>query len=257
MQLQRETRRNYSYYISDMMRKGIISELSPEGNPLNIAQFNDVPHEEALALIKERVEWGEGTRQVRAACYISLTAYLSRISLGWFRKAQPSRLSGSKTFYQLKNAGKTRALTLDEWHAFIKSLYRINKRDALIAKAILQGAQKVSEVLNLRVSQINEEDQLIYPQSFIKELEDYIGETKHLREKSDFLFLTKKGKRVFRTQLNASFNSASKRTNLVQVTPRILQSTWKVLVEKQKNSIEEIMGAFNLQSSPVSNPILF
>jgi hypothetical protein len=68
-----ETRRNYAYYVTDMMRRGIIPEVDAEGQEFTVGHFNHIPHEKVIDFIKTVEDWSEGTRQVRAACYISFT----------------------------------------------------------------------------------------------------------------------------------------------------------------------------------------
>lgn len=252
------TRYNYSYYIDDMFRRKILIDMTVE-------QFNNMPHEKMIDYIKTIEDWKEGTRQVRAACYISLTAYLSRISFGWFRKAQPSTLNSNKTFFCVRDKCKTRALTLHEWNRFIKKLTKINYRDSLIAKAMLQGAKRISEVLSLTLSQIDWERNMItyhqsktrgmlkkivitYPPSFMKDLKKYIEKTQKYRN-DDHVFITKNGKLVFRTQLNESFKIASKKARLQRVTPHSLRASWVTIAKAQDIPDSEVMKVTGHTSS--------
>ena len=256
--LQGETRRNYAYYVSDLMRRGIVPETDAEGNVFTVGHFNHIPHEQRVDYIKTVQDWSEGTRQVRAACYISLTAYLGRISQGWFRKAEPSTLASNKTFYSVRDKCATRALSLHDWHRFIAALYQINERDALIAKTMLQGAKRISEALSLRIDQIDFDKRLInfkqsktggtlreipitYPVNFIAEMQEYIEKTREDRGSADLVFITNKGKGVFRTQLNATFDKASKAVKLPKINPHVLRATWVTLAKEQGVPDSEIM----------------
>lgn len=261
-----ETRRNYAYYITDMMRRGIIPEHDAEGNMFTVGHFNYTPHEKVIDFIKTIEDWSEGTRQVRAACYISFTSYLSRISQGWFRKAEPSTLASNKTFYSVRDKCETKALTLHEWHRFIDALYQINERDALIAKAMLQGAKRVSEVLSLTLDQIDIENRLIsfrqsktggtireipitYPENFMGELMSYIESTSEDRGDSKIVFITNSGKRVYRTQLNATFEKASTNARVPRVTPHVLRASWVTLAKEQGIPDSEVMKVTGHTSS--------
>jgi len=256
--LKGETRRNYAYYITDMMRRNIIPEVDAAGNEFTVGHFNFVPHEKMVDFIKAIKDWSEGTRQVRAACYISFTAYLHWVSQGWFRKAQPSMLPSNKTFYSVRDKCETRALTLHEWHRFIDALYKINERDALIAKTMLQGAKRISEVLSLTLDQIDfgirllkfrqsktggtiREIPITYPDTFIQELKNYIEKTKEERSESRVVFITNRGKGIYRTQLNATFDKASKLARLPRVTPHVLRATWVTLAKEQGIPDSEVM----------------
>lgn len=261
-----ETRRNYAYYVTDMMKRGIIPELDCDNNVFTVGHFNHVPHERMIDYIKTIEDWSEGTRQVRAACYISFTSYLGRISQGWFRKAEPSTLASNKTFYSVRDKCETRALTLHEWHRFIEALYKINERDALIAKAMLQGAKRISEVLSLTLDQIDFEKRLIsfrqsktggtireipitYPETFMSELIGYIEKTNDDRGESKIVFITNSGKSVYRTQLNATFEKASATARLPRVTPHVLRASWVTLAKEQGIPDSEVMKVTGHTSS--------
>jgi integrase len=261
-----ETRRNYAYYITDMMKREIIPEFDGNGNEFTVGHFNYTPHERVIDFIKTVEDWSEGTRQVRAACYISFTSYLSRISQGWFRKAEPSTLASNKTFYSVRDKCETKALTLHEWHRFIEALYKINERDALIAKAMLQGAKRISEVLSLRLDQIDFERRLIsfrqsktggtireipitYPESFMSELTAYIENSQKTRGEGKTVFVTNSGKQVYRTQLNATFEKASNAARLPRVTPHVLRASWVTLAKEQGIPDSEVMKVTGHTSS--------
>ena len=258
--LHKSTRRNYSYYMSDMMKRKILLNMT-------VGQFNNMPHERMVDHIKTIEDWSEGTRQVRASCYISFTAYLSRISQGWFRRAEPSTLTSNKTFFSVRDKCETRALTLHEWHRFIDSLCKVNYRDALIAKAMLQGAKRISEVLSLTLGQIDFDKRIInfvqsktggtlrkipitYPVAFMDELNDYIKKTQKYR-RNQRVFITKNGKLVFRTQLNESFKRASKKAKLPRVTPHVLRATWVTLAKVQGIPDSEVMKVTGHTSSKI------
>jgi len=264
--LNKGTSRNYAYYMSDLIRRNIIPELDAAGNAFTIGHFRHVPHEATIDFIKKVEGWEEGTRQVRAACYISFTGYLERISRGWFRKAEPSMLPSNKTFFSVRDKCATKALTLHEWYRFIEALYEVNERDALIAKTMLQGAKRISEVLSLTVGQIDFEKRIIhfrqsktggtireipitYPQHFMDELRGYIESTEGMRGDDGIIFITNRGKRVFRTQLNATFNKASKMKNLPKISPHVLRTTWVTLAKEQDIPDSEIMKVTGHTSS--------
>jgi integrase/recombinase XerD len=260
------TKRNYAYYLTDMIRRGIIPEEDASGNTFTVGHFNRQPHERMIDYIKGISDWSEGTRQVRAAVYISFTAYLNRISQGWFRKVEPSTLPSNKTFYSVRDKCQTEALSLHEWHRFIAALYKYNARDALIAKCLLQGAKRISEVIELKLDQIDFDKRIIrfqqsktkgtkreipitYPASFMEELKQYLETTKEQRGGSSYIFITRKGKKVYRTQLNHSFERASKKAGLNKVTPHQLRATWVTLAKREEIPDTEIMKVTGHSSS--------
>ncbi len=253
------TRRNYSYYVEDMIRRNIIPERDRSGNDFTVGHFRHTPHELVLDYIKKVEDWSEGTRQLHAAVYISFTAYLSRISQGWVRKVEPSTLAANPTFYQLREKVATNALTLSEWQRFIDKLSEINTRDSLIARCLLHGAKRISEVISITLEQIDWEKNIIrykqsktggtfreipitYPVKFMEEMNSYIDSTAATRKDSSHVFITRSGKPVTRLRLNYSFERAGKDAKIkVKVTPHVLRATWVTLVREQGASDSQIM----------------
>ena len=123
---------------------------------------------------------------------------------------------------------------------------------------MLQGAKRISEVLSLTTSQIDFEKRLIhfrqsktggtlreipitYPESYIDDLKQYLGKTELERGDSEFVFITRKGKPVFRTQLNATFEKASRVARVQRVNPHVLRATWVTLAKEQGIPDSEVM----------------
>ena len=253
------TRRNYSYYVSDMMLRGFIPDST-------VGFFNEVPHEANIDKIKTVEGWSESTKQVYAACYISLTSYLNRISQGWFRRAIPSNLSSNRTFFQVRDKCATESLTLAEWHRFIDVLEKINTRDSLIAKCMLQGAKRISEVLNVTEDLVDFEKGIIrfaqsktggtlrwmpisFPNNFLNALKDYLYLTQDRRTHDSPVFITSKGKKLHRSRLNFSFSKASDIAGIKKVTPHVLRVTWVTFAKTQGVSDSEVMKVTGHSSS--------
>jgi integrase/recombinase XerD len=261
------TGRNYGYYMADMIRRGIIPEYDIHRNSFTVGQFRQVPHELVIDHIKKIPEWSESTRQVHAACYISFTAYLERLSNGWFRRALPSNIASNPTFFQIRDKCATKALTLSQWHKFIDALDAINIRDGLIARCMFQGAKRISEVLTTTLEQIDFEKKIIqfkqsktggmikeipisYPDHFMEMLKEYLNNTAQYRATSPYLFVTRNGNPVTRVRLNYSFEQASTDAHLkVKVTPHMLRATWVTLVKQQGVQDTEIMKVTGHTSS--------
>lgn len=252
------TRRNYAYYIDDLRRRDLIPEYDGSGKVYTVGHFRHSSHELALEYIKKIQGWSEGTRQVRAACYISLTAYIERISRGWFRKAQASTLAANKTFFQINDKCVTQALTLTDWYRFIEKLDAINHRDGLIARCILQGAKRVSEVLEVMLEQIDWDKNIIhfqqkksggmikkipitYPQHFMDELRRYIAATTEQRKDAQYVFITRTGRPLTRERLHQSFARACAQAKIAKISPHVLRATWVTLAKQQGVQDTEIM----------------
>jgi hypothetical protein len=71
------------------------------------------------------------------------------------RKAMPKREGNGKTFFKVREKVKTHAMTHAQWVSFFYALERINPRDCLFAKMILQGGKRVQGVLTLQTHQID------------------------------------------------------------------------------------------------------
>jgi len=261
-----ETRRNYAYYMGDLIRRKIVPEFDAKDNVFTVGHFNHTPHEMVLDYIKKIESWCEGTRQLHAAVYVSFTAYLNHISQGWFRRAMPSKLSANPTFFAVRDKCATGVLKLAEWHRFIEALSNINHRDSLIARCIFQGAKRVSEVLEATCNNIDWEKNIIrfrqkktggtireipisYPSYFMDKLKKYIAETSHIRKDAPYIFVTRTGRAVTRLRCNYSFNRAAKNANIKKVTPHMLRATWVTMIKYQGVQDSEIMKVTGHTSS--------
>ena len=258
--LRPNTQRNYRYYVSNMIRRGILHVKEPKsGRDISIGEFNNLPHEVMLDHIKKVKDWSPSTQQGRAACYISFSKYLERISRGAFRAVKPSTLKSNPTYFKVREKCATNALKLNEWHTFIEALEKISKREALIARCLLQGAKRVSEALNLKEEDVDWENGIIkfrqsktasgfekiihitYPKEFMENLKAYLEQTRNLRGNNSWLFLTRNGTKVDRRWVLEIFVRASKRAGMPKVTPHVLRATWVTIMKKQGISDSDIM----------------
>jgi integrase len=240
------TCRNYRSGMTVLQREGIMhAEMS-------LKAFALVNHNAVVDKIKQHPDWSECTKQARAACYISFTAYLSRRFDGMIKKAVACKEGSNITFYRVYHKVATKAMTQAEWLRFFACIK--NKRDCLIAKLILQGGKRVSEVLNLQVDQIDLSKSEItfrqsktrgevkytvitYPASIMQDLRDYIG------ERSGLVFVTSKtGNQVQLVQLINSFGKAGKMANIpFKVTPHVLRASAVTFLKQAGFADSDIM----------------
>ncbi|ADZ19036.1 MULTISPECIES: site-specific integrase [Chlamydia] len=257
--LTNHTSRSYRGSILALERIGLISLKMP------LQQFALLNHNIILDAIKQIpttvVCWSEGTKQVRAACYISLTKFLNRVTSGIISIAQPSHQESNKTFYKIRDLVKTNAMNQVERVLFLEELSKINYRDWLIAQTILQGAKRVTEALSVTTDHICFENGVIsfnqiksrgvfkttiitYPQKFMKLLQDYVGERKGL------VFITKKGRGVGLKQLAGTFAKAGIKAHIpFKVTPHVLRATAVTEYKKMGCSDSDIMKITGHSSS--------
>jgi len=234
-------------YISGMKQ---LEEIGLFSFDMNLQAFAFLNHNNILDSIKKYSDWHESSRQARAACYISFTSYLSRKFDGIIPRAQPKKGKGSPTFFKVRKNIKTPALNRAEWAQFLSNLEKINYRDCLIAKTILQGGKRVGEVLRLTTDCINWDRNLItfvqsktqyedlitvvtYPKSFIRDLLDYVG------GRSGLVFITRQVKEVPRLQLANTFERASEGLPF-RVTPHVLRASAVTYLRSQGYSSSDI-----------------
>lgn len=207
-------------------------------NPnMNLQTFALTKLENLLDAIKEHSGVAEASKQSRAAAFISFTGFLSRRSGGIIRKVAINREKGQKTFSKIRDKAATEALTKEEWESFIATLEANSVRDMLIAKMLLQGAKRISEVLEALIEAIDWERGTItfaqkksdilekttvihFPQAYLSELRKYLGKRKH-----GFIFITTTGKPILRHWVYMCFASAGIEAGIGKITPHQLRAT--------------------------------
>jgi integrase len=245
--LSHKTRVNYQ---SRMRKLATFGFIDPS---ITLQAFALVNHNNILDGIKLVHEWAECSRQARAVCYISFTRFLSRRTHGIIPRAIPNRESGSKTFFKVYEKVKTEAMTQAQWIRFLEELEKIAPRECLIAKVILQGGKRVSEVLTLKVDQVDferrkiffrqsktkglkKETVITYPESIMEKLRTYIGDRK------GYVFVSRFGKPVDLRWLARSFEKAGKHAGLsFKITPHVLRASTVTYLKQQGFADSEIM----------------
>ena len=195
----------------------------------------------------------ESTKQVRVSAFISFTAFLERHTGGVIRKMNLNKASGRETFMRLRKKAKTEAIDRHQWEKFLSKLKRGGARDLLIAKTLIQGAKRISEVLEATIDAINWEKSIIqfvqkkassldavtvitFPKSYMDDLKNYLGE-----RAEGLIFVTRTGKKVKASSVYRSFVSASERSNITKVTPHVLRASSITYLMEKGVSSDEIM----------------
>lgn len=249
------TRKNYTSGIKKLVERQI---LVPG---MNLQAFSLLNHEAALDAIKRVQAWSEATRQARAALYASFTRYLERQTQGFIRHAIPSRQGENKTFYKIRDEAATRAMNRQQWTAFLTALEAINLRDTLIAKLMLQGGKRISEVLSLTTDGIDFDARTIrydqaktrgmirctvitHRQEIMDTLREYLG------DRTGLVFITRNGKPVHATQLSRTFAQAGEKAGVqFKVTPHVLRATTVTYLKREGFSDTDIMNVTGHASS--------
>lgn len=249
------TQINYHSGMSKLYEQGLMDPF------MTLQAFALVNHEAIVDRIKQVNIWSECTRQARAACYISFTRFLSRRFQGVFRKAMPCREGTDRTFFRVYDKVVTSAMTQAQWVKFFDALESINSRDALIAKVILQGGKRVSEVLSLQTGQIDwvlseitftqsktkgkfMQTVITYPTSIMTRLRQYIA------EREGYVFITRSGSPVKLNQLAVTFSKAGVKVGLpFKITPHVLRASAVTYLKQQGFPDSDIMGVTGHASS--------
>lgn len=225
--------------------------FSPEASLQTLAIANV---EFLLDEIREKLRGSDATKQARAAAFISLTRYLQRATGGLIRAAQPNHEKTRPTFRQVRITAATQSLTKVQWTKFLSALKETSFRDYLVAKMILQGAKRVSEVLSARIEQINwnslqitfkqlkskeiEKFTIItYPKQFIDELKLYLGD-----KKEGLIFATRGEKPLTQSHMYRAFKNAGKKSGApFTVHPHVLRASAITYLSMQGYSVDQIM----------------
>ena len=213
----------------------------------------------------ENKQWSIRTREARISCFLAFTRFLSRKTEGIIRRGVPCKDGIEKTFTPKPRKVKTEAMTRSQMALFFEELEKINSRDALIAKICLHGAKRISEVLSLRVDQINyEKKEIVFRQSksqiaddftiicFEKESAAVLLEQlrKYIGDRCGIVFVTSFGKQVQKTQVDRTFSEAGRRSNIpFRVSPHNLRATAVTLWKEDGFSDSMIMHASGHSSS--------
>lgn len=220
---------------------------------VSLQQFSMVNHEQIIDNIKLVPFWTEATKQARAAAYISFTGFLQRRTQGMISKAIPNKEGTNKTFFKIRDKVKTKALSREQTKVFLEAIQKINSRDALIAKLLIQGGKRKGEVLGLQVESVDFDENRInfkqtktrgmekvtvinFPEYLMNELRQYIG------NRSGFVFITRNGKRICPYQIDRNFIKAGLNADIpFRVTPHVLRVTLVTRLKELKIQDTDIM----------------
>lgn len=261
------TRKSYSTSMKELMDRGFLNPhwslqvfglLSPDA-------IIDRIKTESLVIESKGKEWSTRTREARISCFLAFTRYLNRKTEGLIRRGIPCKEGINKTFTPKARKVKTEAMTRSQLVRFFEELDKINSRDAMIARLCLHGAKRISEVLGLRIEQIDfEKRQVKFNQAKSKladdftiisferpaalllfdKLKEYIGDRKGL------VFVTEKGKGLQKTQVDRTFAKAGRRAGIpFRVSPHNLRATAVTLWKEDGFSDSLIMHATGHSSS--------
>jgi len=193
---------------------------------MTLGNFAIMNLESKLDQIKEGIEGKEATKQVRAAAFVSFTGFLQRKTEGLTKKAVPNKEKGRKTFQKIREKTAGDVLSLEEVEKFLKALKRGSLRNYLIGALQLQGAKRISEVLEARIEAIDWEadtihfiqkksdvlekrTQAFFPGHLMRSLKEYLGQ-----RDAGLIFITRSGRGLSRFDVRQFYQSAYKRAGI-------------------------------------------
>lgn len=144
----------------------------------------------------------------------------------------------------------------------------IASRNKLIIELFYSTGMRLSELINLRLNDINTYDQSlkvlgkrnkerIIPLNNImsEHIEDYLIKRKEEDYQTDFLFVTEKGKKMYEKLVYRLVNSyLSKVTTITKKSPHVLRHTFATHMLNNGadlNAIKEILGHSNLSATQI------
>ena len=235
----------YKQHINEMIKRSIFPEAFADGKPFETGAFKHLRWPATLNYINAQPDWTDEMRQEAADCYIEFAHWLSLFS---FKDFIPEEIFHRNILPQIDNAP-----TFSDWRHFIEALGEQNKRDELIARTIIQGQRRISEMIELTINQIdfdtntitfiskNKKEVVCYEKSFLEELKNYIQSTSKIRQNCPYVFVTRNGKKVTRRRLNYSFTHACEQNNIKKkFTPNTLRHLW-VAFKNEKHRDSDII----------------
>src|ERR1043165_9854002 len=250
--LKEHTRRNYSYSLRRIFTMKELSHLISLG--MRLDHFTKLNFSSLLDIIKICMPGSETTKQNRCSAFLSFTKFLSRHSNGNISPALPQK-GINPTFQKIREKSVTIAMNADQCFKFLSKLHDISYRDYLIAKCILQGAKRISEVTEAKVDQIDWDNHRItfvqkkshvlekqtvitYPKDFMNELKFYIND-----RKCGPIFITRTGQRVSQPHLYNVFVQAGIEAGIpFRVHPHALRATAITLLMKMGYHSDQILN---------------
>lgn len=220
-----------------------------------LSEFSMMNLESKLDQIKNSMEGKEATRQARAAAFVSFTGFLQRKTEGLIKKAVPNKEKGRKTFQKIREKTVCDTLSADEVKKFLAALMKVSLRNYLVAAMQIQGAKRISEVLNSRIEDVDwengslrfkqmksdileKETVVFFPGSFISDLRCYLnGRT------SGAVFITNSGRQMTRSDIQPVYTSAYKKAGINKKGfTHILRATTITELSRQGFGAEDIVN---------------
>ncbi len=246
--------------INLMVKRAIFPATRLDGKPFSIAVFKRIRHHEALGWINKQSDWSEAMKDQIIGCYKALVTWLNKLSpndfdpyqlestscfssLGVNSAVLPS--SGTIKFFCSHTLPKV-ATTFSDWRNFIEALGKKNRRDALIARSLIQGQKRLSEVLNLKIEHLNfeknsiryiskkKDEEIHYDSSFMEELKEYIESVSVMIKNEPYVFITRTGKPLTPRRMNYSCTHICTRNGIKGITPDSLRRLWSIFKQEKQ-----------------------
>lgn len=216
-----------------------------------------------LTRLVENSGWEEDEKNTKLQALMSFINFLHEQTNGHISRLQaPPELKIQSAI----RASSPKTLTLKEWWVFRDELEKISRRDALVAKLLVNTARTLSEVLDLTVDDLNfsknlrityrkgKESFTVQTDAAIaNEMQEYLKDSKsHRNNKTKYLFVTSKGNQVYRTHFTKVFEKAGANANLgFKVSTKTLQWTYASdLLQRMKLTRKKVKELLNIKHLP-------
>ena len=222
---------------------------------MTLKDFSMMNLESKLDQIRTSGSGMESTKQTRSAAFISFTGFLQRKTEGLIKKAIPNKEKGRKTFQKMREKTVYEALDEEELRSFLAALKKVSLRNYLIAAMQVQGAKRISEVLDSKIENVDwekgtirfkqsksdvfeKETVVFFPVNFMGELKDYLGE-----RSVGAIFITSSGRKMGRSDVQPVYASAFKKAGInKRGFTHILRATTITELCKKGFGAEEIVN---------------
>lgn len=250
------TAETYGFAFKKFFQLGL---LDPELSVGTLAVMN---LEAKLDQFKETIPGAEATKQARAAAFISFTGFLQRKTEGLIKKVVTNRDKGRKTFQKIRDKTITDVLSLAEVEKFLRVLKAKSLRNYLVGAIQLQGAKRISEVLEARIediywekdlvifkqkksSLVEKQTQVFFPGHLMRSLKEYLGERQR-----GLIFVTRSGRRLTRFDVRQFYQAAYHKAGINKKgLTHILRATTITELCRKGFGLEEIRTLSGHESS--------
>ena len=217
-------RRNYLSGMCVLIDEGIVDPTSSVDHVLTEDWSVDA-HERINILDK----WSPSTKKSRKSCLEKFLGFASSFKPNSNGNPPTLKIPGRGLMHHILSGMddkiKVQEISKSSWDRFFDQLTNGNARDCLISIVMLRSGRRLEDVLDLRKTDITETGVKWTDGSHTELSKETLALISRLtHSNADYVFTTKLGRRIRRTQVIRQMKNASKAAGLdFEITPKILQ----------------------------------